>query len=216
MINKKYVYKSLLLQIILKEEVFSLNNKKHIMEFMGTIIGSLIISIAISFFLLPNELSSGGFLGIATVFYYILKIPVGITILIINIPLFLFSRYKIGKDFFLKSIIGTISLSIFTDFFEKYGGITNDRILAAIYGGVLTGGGTAIILNSNASTGGTDLLSIIIKRYTKKINVEKILVYIDGTIVFFNVILLKNIEIGLYSFITIFLMGRVITIFRNN
>jgi uncharacterized membrane-anchored protein YitT (DUF2179 family) len=188
-----------------------LNKKRYILEILGTISGAFIISIAISLFLLPNELSSGGFSGIATIFYYILKIPIGITILCINLPLFFFSIYKIGKGFLIKSIIGTISLSIFTDFFEKYGCITNDKMLAAIYGGVITGIGTAIIFNSNASTGGSDLLSIIVKRYVNRIEVGTIIVFIDGTIVLLNMIFLKDIEIGLYSVIAIYLMGVVIT-----
>ena len=91
-----------------KEEKY--NIKRIIIEVLGTITGALIMAIGISQFLLPNQLSSGGISGIATITYYLLNIPMGTMILIINFPLFLFSFYKIGKSFFIKSVIGTVSL----------------------------------------------------------------------------------------------------------
>lgn len=117
----------------------NVNYKELIIEIIETIIGALILSLGISMFLLPNQLSSGGVAGIATITYYLLKIPMGTMMLLINIPLFIFSIFKIGKKFFLKSLIGTIFLSIFTDFFDKLNPLTTDRFLACIYGGVIIG-----------------------------------------------------------------------------
>ena len=125
--------------------------KKLLIELIGTIAGSAVISIAIAQFLLPNELSSGGFSGIATILYYVLNLPIGITMLVLNIPLLLFSCYKVGKGFFLKTVVGTLSLSFFTELFESLGAVTEDKILACVYGGVLTGLGTAILFKSNSS-----------------------------------------------------------------
>lgn len=186
--------------------------RKLLMELIGTIAGAIIIAIAIAQFLLPNELSSGGFSGIATILYYVFNLPIGITMLVLNIPLLLFSCYKVGKGFFLKTIVGTLSLSFFTDFFENYGPVTEDKILACVYGGLLTGLGTAIILKSNSSTGGSDLLSVLIKSFNEKIEMGKAIVIIDFIIIVLNVILLKNIEIGLYSAITIYLMGVMVDV----
>lgn len=186
--------------------------KNFIIEAIGTIIGALIMALAVSQFLLPNELSSGGFAGIATIVYYLFKIPMGTTILIINIPLFLLSGYKIGKSFFIKSVIGTISLSFFIDFLDKFSPLTNDKFLACIYGGVLTGIGTAILLKSHSSTGGSDLLTFIIKKMNPKLEMGKVLVIIDTIIVILNVIFLKNFEIGLYSTIAIYLMGVMVDV----
>ena len=170
------------------------------------------LAISVSFFLLPNELSSGGFSGIATIFYYRLKIPMGITIASLNIPLFLMAGYKLGKRFFLKSLIGTISLSGFIDLLDKYKVVTNDKMLAAIYGGLLTGIGTAIILKSRSSTGGSDLVTYIINKYNNKIELGHVITIIDAIIVILNVIFLKKIEVGLYSAITIYLMGLMIDV----
>ena len=186
--------------------------KTFLIEVLGTISGSFIMAFAVSFFLLPNELSSGGFSGIATIFYYKLKIPMGITIASLNSPLFLIAGYKIGKNFFVKSIIGTFSLSIFIDILDTFNSFTNDKMLAAIYGGILTGIGTAIILKSHSSTGGSDLLTNIIKKYNNKIELGRVITIIDALIVFMNVVFLEKIEIGLYSVIAIYLMGLMIDI----
>ena len=190
----------------------NLETKQFLFEVLGTIFGSFIMAISVSFFLLPNELSSGGFSGIATILYYRLKVPMGATIASLNTPLFLMAGYKLGKKFFLKSLIGTISLSVFIDFLDKYKVITNDKMLAAIYGGILTGVGTAIILKSHSSTGGSDLLTYLIKKYNSKIELGHVITIIDAVIVILNVVFLKKIEIGLYSAITIYLMGLMIDV----
>ena len=186
--------------------------KTFFIEVLGTLLGAFIMAFAVSFFLLPNELSSGGFSGIATILYYKLKIPMGATIASLNIPLFLMAGYKIGKSFFTKTIIGTLSLSFFIDFLDTFTPLTNDKMLAAIYGGILTGIGTAIILKSNSSTGGSDLLTNIIKKYNNKIELGRVITIIDASIVVLNVVFLKKIEIGLYSAIVIYLMGLLIDV----
>lgn len=186
--------------------------KKTILEILGTIVGALILAIAISLFLLPNKLSSGGVSGIATIIYYLFKLPMGTSIILINIPLFLISILKIGKTFFVKSMIGTISLSIFIDILDKFEPLTHDKFLACIYGGIIMGVGTAIILKVNSSTGGTDLVSYIAKIYRPTIKVGEIIFLIDIVIVTSNMIFLNEIEIGLYSAIAIYLMGKIIDI----
>lgn len=167
----------------------------------------------VSLFLLPNQLSSGGVAGIATIFYYFFKIPMGTVILIINIPLFIFSIYKVGKMFFIKSIIGTIALSFFIDLLDKITPLTNDRFLACVYGGILLGLGTAILLKYEASTGGSDLVSYIARKYRPTVRSGTIIIIIDIAIITLNMIFFKEIEIGLYSAIAIYLMGKIIDIF---
>ena len=188
------------------------NIKKQITEILGTILGSFVISIGISLFLLPNQLSSGGIAGIGTIIYYLLKIPMGTTIILLNIPLFLISILKIGKSFFIKSLIGTISLSFFIDWLDKFKALTQDRFLACIYGGVIIGVGTAIILKVNSSTGGTDMVTYIAKKYKPNIRTGNIIFIIDIIIVTLNMFFFREIEIGLYSGIAIYLMGKIIDI----
>ena len=186
--------------------------KSYIIDMIGTIIGSAIMAFATASFLLPNQLSSGGFSGIATITYYFLKIPVGLMILILNIPLFIFSGYKLGKDFLIRSIVGAVSLSVFIDIFDKFPPITTDRFLACIYGGIITGLGTAIILKVGSSTGGTDLIANIIKNYNPHITISRYLTIIDISIILLNVLFFREIEIGLYSVIAIYLYGKLVDV----
>lgn len=186
--------------------------RKMILEILETVLGALIMAFGIANFLLPNQLSSGGFSGIATITYYLLEIPMGTMILILNIPLFILARYKIGTEFFIKSIIGTVSLSLFIDLFDKYPSITNDRFLACIYGGIIIGIGTAIILKAGSSTGGTDLVTNIIKTYNRNISMSNYLMMIDMVIIVINMLFFREIEIGLYSAIVIYLYGKFVDI----
>ena len=191
----------------MKNKIYNL-----IIEIFETILGAFIIAISVSLFLLPNELSSGGFSGIATILYYLFNFPVGITIIVLNIPLFLLATLKIGKRFLLKSLLGTISLSVFIDVLEQLTPLTNDKILACIYGGILTGLGTALILRAHSSTGGSDLAGNMIKEFKPMARTGNLIMIIDAVIVILNVIFLKKVEIALYSAITIYLMGKVIDI----
>ena len=186
--------------------------KEIILEILGSIIGALIMAIGVALFLLPNQLSSGGVAGIATITYYLLNIPMGMMILIINIPLFILAIFKIGKYFFVKTLIGTASLSFFIDILDKFEPLTNDRFLACVYGGIVLGIGTAILLKANSSTGGSDLVSYRAKKYKPTLQSGNIIVIIDIVIVTLNMIFFKEIEIGLYSAIAIYLMGKVIDI----
>jgi len=183
-----------------------------IKEIIGTILGSGIMAIGVSLFLLPNQLSTGGFSGIATILYYFFNTPLGIINIILNIPLFIIAFYKLGIKFIGKSIIGTISLSIFIDLFDYLPPLTLDRFLACIYGGIIIGFGTAIILKMGSSTGGTDLVSNIVKGYRPTIKMGNVITVLDISIVILNVFAFGKIEIGLYSAIAIFLMGKVIDV----
>ena len=167
--------------------------KKAIINGGGTVIGSAIMAVGIASFLLPNQLSSGGFSGVATITYYLLKIPMGVMIMVLNIPLFLFAGYRLGREFFIKSLIGTVSLSIFIDILDRYPPITTDRFLACIYGGAIIGIGTAIILKVDSSTGGTELIAHIIKTYNPYISMSKYLKMIDIIIITLNFIFFKHI-----------------------
>ena len=120
-----------------KEE--KINLKKIVVEVIETIIGALIMASGVSLFLLPNQLSSGGLSGVATIIYYLLNIPMGTTIIVLNIPLYLFAIYKMGKGFFIKSVIGMLSLSFFIDLLDQLAPLTDDRFLACIYGGIIIG-----------------------------------------------------------------------------
>ncbi|MBQ2916876.1 MAG: YitT family protein [Clostridia bacterium] len=184
-----------------------------IIQFIQIVIGTAIIAFGTTLFLLPNQLSAGGFSGLGTITYYLLGIPLGNTTLILNAPLFIISLIKNGKKFFIRALEGTVLLSIFFNIFEKFKPLTEDRFLACIYGGIIIGIGTAIILKANASTGGTDLLTQIVKAFKPNVRISSLITFLDIIIVTLNVIVFKELEIGLYSAITIYIMGKMLDIF---
>ena len=103
-------------------------------EYVLITIGCIVMAVGVSLFLLPNELSTGGFSGIATILYYLFKFPLGSTMLILNIPLLLVAYFKIGKQLFFRSIYGTIIFSELVDFFDKMEPLTHDKFLGCSYG----------------------------------------------------------------------------------
>ena len=171
------------------------------------------MAMGVALFLVPNKLSTGGFSGISTIFYHLFNVPVGTTMLMLNVPLFIISFFKLGKEIFTKAVVGTLFLSFFLNLFEKVELLTSDRLLACIYGGILIGIGTAFILKANASTGGSDLLAYLIKKQKPDIKNGTIIVIADAIVVTLNVLVFKEIEIALYSAIAIFIMGKTIDIF---
>lgn len=186
--------------------------RKYVYEVFLLTLGCFIMACATSFFLLPNQLSSGGFTGLATISYYLFKIPVGTTIFILNIPLFIISYFRMGKRFLIKSIIATGLLSLFINILEEFPSWTYDRFLASIYGGIVMGIGSSLTLKARSSTGGSDLLTYIIRSFKPHYTTSSVIVVIDIIIISLNVIFFRDIEIGLYSAITIFLMGKMIDV----
>ena len=179
-------------------------------EYVLITIGCIVMAVGVSLFLLPNELSTGGFSGIATILYYLFKFPLGSTMLILNIPLLLIAYFKIGKQLFFRSIYGTVIFSVLVDILDKVETLTHDKFLGCIYGGILMGIGTAIVLKYKASTGGSDLLSYVIRAYKPQYRSSNLILVTDAIIITLNVFFFRTVEVGLYSAIAIFLMGKMI------
>ncbi len=184
--------------------------KKIIKEYSLFILGSIIAAMGTSLFLLPNQLSSGGFSGIATILYYLFNIPMGTTIIFLNIPVFILAFIREGKQFVLKTIVATFVFSEAINFFEKIEPVTNDKILASVYGGIIIGIGLALVFKGKSSTGGTDLIANIIVTYNNEVSLGNVLQSLDIIVVILNIIFLGEIEIGLYSAIAIFLINKML------
>lgn len=186
--------------------------KETIKEYSLSILGSILAAFGTSTFLLPNQLSSGGFAGIATVIYYLFHVPMGTTIIILNIPVFILAYVREGKNFFVKTLISTFVFSQAINYFETIEPFTNDKILASVYGGMIIGLGLALVFKGKSSTGGTDLIANIIKSYHNEVSVGHVLQILDIVVVALNIVFLREIEIGLYSAIAIFIIDKMLDI----
>lgn len=189
-----------------------MNTFRFFYDLILIIIGCILAALGTACFLLPDQLSSGGFSGIATIFYYLFNIQMGTTILLLNIPLFIWGYFKLGWKFILKTIFATFIYSKFIDIFETVNFVVGDRLLASIYGGVIIGSGLALVFKANTSTGGTDLIAYIAQNYNIHLKMSNIITSIDILVIISNLIVFKDLEIGLYSVIAIFLIGKMIDI----
>lgn len=184
-----------------------------LLDLFFIILGVYLISIGTNIFLLPHKMTTGGASGIATILYYTLNIPMGLSILIINLPLFLISIYKFGFKFSFKTIAATILLSIFLEVFKYNDIIENsptDLFTSCIFGGILTGLGLSIVFKAGASTGGSDLLAQIIFKMIRVEKLSNILIIIEVVIISSIIIVFKDINIGLYSLVALFISTKVI------
>lgn len=134
----------------------------------------------------------------------------GTTIILMNLPLYVYSLFKIGKVFTLKSLIATVLYSKFIDCFSINKILIEDRFLGCIYGGILVGIGLALVLKADASTGGTDLLAQIALERQIKAKISDVIMIVDIFVVLMNLIVFKELEIGLYSFIVIWIISKMI------
>ena len=135
-------------------------NKKAIQEFKNTayiLVGLVVAAIAYRMYLIPNQVVSGGFTGIGQLVELVTPLSVGAVNALLNVPLFLVSFKSMGLPFGLRSVGAMLGLSLLIDILPLPSA-TNDLLLAAVYGGVLTGIGFGLILRGSATTGGTDML----------------------------------------------------------
>lgn len=186
--------------------------KKNLITGFNLILGCALMGFATGQFLLPNQLSTGGFSGIATILYYLLNINMGLSTILLNIPFLILAYIKLGKGFIIRAISGTLLLAFFLSIFENLGPLTEDRFLGCVYGGIIMGLGTAFVLRAEASTGGSDLIMSVVRKYKPTVRSSTVIVVIDTIIVTLNVIFFRTIEIGLYSALAIYIMGKIIDI----
>ena len=187
--------------------------KFFLIDLAAAVIGGAFVAAGLSMFTIPNDIAPGGVSGFATAFVHLIhnRISVGTITAALNIPPMIIAWRKFGFRPLLTTLIATAVMSGMIDLFgvilPTY---TNNVLLAAILGGVLIGIGTGVLFVRNASTGGTDLISLILKRYFPNLEVSKILMSIDVFVVLFAVLVFRNIEVALYSIVTIYVTSKVV------
>lgn len=147
-----------------------------IFDIILIILGCFIASLGVNLFLTHAKLLSGGATGIALIIQYLTGFKAGFSVFIINIPLFFLSYFKLDRKFTLYSTIGMISLSISLVLTSSVSQlvILNDILLYCIYGGVLCGIGYGLVFSRNGSTGGTDIITMLIRKKYSSFNIGKV------------------------------------------
>lgn len=145
-------------------------------------VGLLLATLAYRLFLIPNEIAPGGFTGVGQIFNALFGWQVGIVALALNVPLFLLSLKSIGLKFGFRSLVASVALSLLIDYLPV-GALTQDKLMAAIFGGVLGGIGFGLIMRGDATTGGTDMLASVVNRRVPALKVSILMFAVDGLII---------------------------------
>lgn len=190
--------------------------KQTILDYLYITAGSAITALAIAVFTNPAQIAPGGVSGIGTLLYHSFGIDVGLSIFVLSVPIFLIGVKLFGRMYGLKSLIGTVLLSAFTSLWSHifgYGGIldyTKDMSfwLSCLYGGVLSGVGIGLVMKGGSNTGGTDIIALIISRYTH-ITTGTSLMLIDAMIIAASA-LVFSIESALYAIVVVFITSIVL------
>ena len=180
-------------------------------DYVIIFVGAVLYATSVNTFTAPNDIAPGGLTGVSTMLHYLFSLPIGVMILVLNIPLFIWGAIENGKKFLTKTIVATVFISVLIDVMEpfsfKYEG---DTLLASVFGGLLSGLGLAFIFFRGGTTGGTDIVARNIHRRVPHISMGTVILGCDALIIASAAFVYHSIESALYAVITVFVSTKVI------
>lgn len=205
-----------------KQKRFS---KQWFIDYLLILFGSFILAAGFVYFITPHKIVPGGVYGVAIVVHYLTEgvfsfwpdgFPIGLFGLLINIPLTIAGIKILGPRFGVKTITGFVLASVFIDGIAFLRPVSNaplvdDVLLSSVFGGVLIGIGLGLIFKSRATSGGSDIIAMIIAKYTR-MQLGKLMIYVDSVIVLMGLAAFQDWHIPLYSLVVIYITGRAIDI----
>ncbi len=185
--------------------------QKTLLQYLIITLASIVYAVGFNLFFTPNHLAYGGVTGLVLIADYLLGgIPVGTVILICNIPIFMMGGKLLGRKMLFRSLYAMIGSNLLIDIIAHYYEFQPmDEILGAIYGGIVMGLSMGVILTQNASTGGTDLLSRVIRLKVGWIPVGQMMLLMDIVIVTLSAIVTQNVNNALYGLIAMYITALV-------
>lgn len=187
--------------------------KKYFGEIAGIILGTALMAISYQMFLVPNKIAAGGVSGLATILFHLYEIPVGLTVLVGNIPLFILAWHLRGWGFVANSLTGTLLLPFMLELFSFVPLLTGDLLLASVFGGIGLGAGLGIVFRCHGSTGGTALIAQLMnylwgwKSGYSLIGADLAIIVAAGY--FFGA------EVALFALLSLFVSGKVIDLVQE-
>ena len=195
---------------VTKEKMFSAKWFKAVLLILS---GTFIMAVAYVYFISPYKLAPGGVYGIAIVLHHLLGFPTGLSALAMDIPITLIGIKVLGPRFGWKTVLGFVSMALFVDLLTYFQGnvplVEGDALLSAVFGGVLIGVGLGLVFKSKATSGGSDVVAMILNKYTR-MPLGQLIIVVDSVIVLVGLIAFKDWKIPLYSWIVIYITGKVV------
>lgn len=164
------------------------------------ILGTLCTSAGVGLFLTPNKIVNGGVSGIGTILYNVFQIPMGATYVVLNLLFLLLGLRILGKTFVLKTIMGAGLLSVFVEVFTYLPPLTDNILIATVFGGVLYGLGLGIVFSSGATTGGTDILGRLLQYKFSSLPIGRLMLLIDGIVVLSSAFVFDDSDLVFFGF----------------
>ncbi len=193
-----------------KEKIFSF---KWFKSYALIAIGTFLISVGYVLFISPNKIVPGGIYGVAIILHHLLGTPIGLTALCFNIPLTLLGIKLLGPKFGAKTVVAFVLTSIYVDTLSYFYGslplVPGETLVSCIFGGLLIGIGVAFTFKAKATSGGTDAIAMILQKYTR-LPLGQLMMIVDSTIVLLGYVAFGDWRIPLFSWITIFVLGKVV------
>ncbi len=197
---------------IVKEKLFS---KKWFIAYSLIALGAFIMAAGFVLFITPYKIVPGGVYGVSIVLHHLFGTPVGLIALCFDIPLTLLGIKILGPRFGIKTVVGFVLTAGFVDLLTYLWGdqplVENDALLSSIFGGVLIGLGLGMIFKAKATSGGSDIIAMIVAKYTK-LPLGQLMIAVDSAIVLVGFVAFQDWKIPLYSLIVIFITGRVVDV----
>ncbi|OEH86777.1 hypothetical protein BHU72_00450 [Desulfuribacillus stibiiarsenatis] len=187
--------------------------KNTLQEYVLLSFGSLCLALALNWFLIPNQIASGGISGIANIIFHVTGIPVWMSLLAINVPVFIIGTMILGSKTGIKSFIGLVLVSVFIFATDWVDPLTDNLLLAALYGGLLVGVGLGFVFRARASTGGTDLIAQVVHKYTG-LSLGICMLFIDGMVIVTAAIVF-GAEFGLMALLSLYVTSKTIDLVQE-
>lgn len=174
------------------------------------ILGGILFSVAVNCFLSRNNILNGGFTGIATILNFLFDLPIGTTVFVMNIPVFVVAFKRLGARFVLRTVWATFITSTLIDIGVFLPVYKNDLLLSSLFGGALVGVSLGIIFIRNATTGGVDIIAKLVQLKNPHISIGRSILFFDAIIVVLGGIVYRNFESMLYASVVIFVSAQVL------
>jgi uncharacterized membrane-anchored protein YitT (DUF2179 family) len=187
-----------------KLRAFSLK-KFYWKDYLTILLGTFMYALGVTQFIMPHKFVLGGLTGIAVLFNYAFGLPVSVQILVMNAILLLIAYRTLGSEFLVKTVVGVASLSFFIGMFESFQLptiMTQEPLMAGLIGSIVAGSGVGLVMSVNGSTGGTDIIILIINKY-RNVTPGRMMLFIDMVIVTSSFVLFRSVETIVYGIIII-------------
>ena len=192
------------------------NIKTLIRDYALILLGTAIMAVGYVIFVSPLKLAPGGVYGIAIILHHLFNFPIGLSGLCLDLPLLLIGTLWLGPKFGAKTVASVLALPGFIsilEYFYGYEPLVDDpsaTVILVLFGAVIIGFGLGLIFKTRATSGGTDIIAMIIGKYMKHISVGKLVIIVDSTVVLLSLIAFNDWTIPLYSWLVIYIEGVVI------